>query len=133
MFNHKGGVSKTTTAFNLGWMLARKGKRVVLVDADPQCNLTGVTLGLNAEWPPEDVSQEETDPESVEYAEHQDASQDFFTANFDRTLYGALKPAFESEPRVMEAVDCIAVDGRPGLYLLPGHLRLGEYEVTLSV
>nr|WP_284525865.1 ParA family protein [Microcystis panniformis] len=27
-FNHKGGVSKTTTTFNLGWMLAEKGKRL---------------------------------------------------------------------------------------------------------
>jgi cellulose biosynthesis protein BcsQ len=46
LFNHKGGVSKTTTAFNLGWMLARKNQRVLLVDCDPQCNLTGMVLGL---------------------------------------------------------------------------------------
>ena len=45
LFNHKGGVSKTTTTFNLGWMLAERGQRVVMVDADPQCNLTGMVLG----------------------------------------------------------------------------------------
>ena len=46
LFNHKGGVSKTTTTFHLGWMLASKGHRVILVDADPQCNLSGLILGL---------------------------------------------------------------------------------------
>jgi cellulose biosynthesis protein BcsQ len=45
LFNHKGGVSKTTTVFNLGWMLAELGHTVVMVDADPQCNLTGMVLG----------------------------------------------------------------------------------------
>lgn len=44
LFNHKGGVSKTTTTFNLGWMLADKGKRVMIVDCDPQCNLTDMDL-----------------------------------------------------------------------------------------
>ncbi|MBE7439180.1 MAG: ParA family protein [Spirochaetales bacterium] len=41
----KGGVSKTTTVYNLGWMLADQEHRVLLVDADPQCNLSSLILG----------------------------------------------------------------------------------------
>jgi chromosome partitioning protein len=44
LFNHKGGVSKTTTTFHLGWMLAEKGFKVVMIDSDPQCNVTGLVL-----------------------------------------------------------------------------------------
>ncbi|MHC4954915.1 MAG: ParA family protein [Planctomycetota bacterium] len=50
VFNHKGGVGKTTTVANLGAGLARANKRVLLLDCDPQANLT-VHFGVDLEDP----------------------------------------------------------------------------------
>ncbi len=112
LFNHKGGVSKTTTTFNLGWMLALKGKRVIIVDTDPQCNLTGIVLGQGSD----------EDEERIERLYHTHSN-----------IKTGLAPAFESQPRAIEAVECIPIDGRDGLFLLPGHVGFAEYEVTLGI
>jgi cellulose biosynthesis protein BcsQ len=114
LFNHKGGVSKTTTTFNLGWMLASKGKRVILVDGDPQCNLTGMALG--------EQDQDEDDEARI--------SAIYNTASNIKT---GLAPAFESQPRAIEAVDCLPIKGLDNLFLLPGHISFAEYEVTLGI
>jgi chromosome partitioning protein len=44
--NQKGGVAKTTTSVNLGAYVAAKGRRVLIVDLDPQANAT-TSLGIN--------------------------------------------------------------------------------------
>jgi ATPases involved in chromosome partitioning len=47
VLNQKGGVAKTTTTANVGACLAERGLRTLLIDLDPQANLT---LGLGVEW-----------------------------------------------------------------------------------
>ena len=111
LFNHKGGVSKTTTAFNLGWMLARLGKRVLLVDCDPQCNLTGMVLGI----------------EDLDTADAIQGTKGSHGLNIKE----GLSPAFESRPSIIQPVECVSVRDR--LYLMPGNIGLAEYEVTLGI
>ncbi|MGK2955200.1 MAG: ParA family protein [Solirubrobacterales bacterium] len=111
LFNHKGGVSKTTTSFNLGWKLAELGHTSLLVDTDPQCNLTGLVLGFRG-------------PDQLE---------NFYLAEPENNIHAGLSPAFESRPAPILPLPCVEVDGPPGLHLLPGNIRLSEYETTLGI
>jgi cellulose biosynthesis protein BcsQ len=111
LFNHKGGVSKTTTAFNLGWIMASEGKRVLLADFDPQCNLTGMVMGFKGV---DDLAA-------------------IYSGTPPNNIKDGVAPAFESQPRQIAPVECVGVKGNDRLFLLPGHIGLAEYETTLGI
>ncbi|WP_343539638.1 ParA family protein [Sphingobacterium thalpophilum] len=108
MFNHKGGVSKTTTTYNLGWMLTELGKRVLLVDTDSQCNLSSIIIG-------------------------EDNLVQFYKDHPEQNIKSYLSPAFDAKPSLIEAAECVKVKTNSKLFLLPGSFDLSEYEVSLGV
>ena len=61
------------------------------------------------------------------------ALEDLYAEERDRNLRDGLAPAFESRPEPLKAVECLPVEGRDGLWLLPGHIGISEYEVTLGI
>ena len=107
IFNHKGGVGKTTLTVNLASALAEMGKRVLLVDSDPQCNLTSYLI---EESVVNDLLDQSDGP----------------TGN---TVWSAVKPVTEGtgEPRLVAPIERYE-----GLFLVPGDIRLAEFETELS-
>ncbi|NBK80642.1 hypothetical protein D5272_19440, partial [bacterium D16-76] len=90
--NQKGGVGKTVTTVNLGVGLARQGKRVLLVDVDPQGSLTA-SLGFHqpdriektlSTVLGEIVQQKPFNP--ADYILHQDEGVDLLPANIDLAM-----------------------------------------------
>jgi cellulose biosynthesis protein BcsQ len=106
-FNHKGGVSKTTSVYHLGWMLTNRGKKVLLVDTDSQCNLTLTIL--------------------------QEKYEEFVTQYPHNNIKSGLSAAFESKPERIKPLECIQVKDNANLFLLPGSFEITEYEVQLGV
>jgi cellulose biosynthesis protein BcsQ len=108
VFNHKGGVGKTTLTMNLGAALAALGRRVLLVDTDPQCNLTSYLVAA-------DVVDDLLDTS--------DTAQ-------GQTVWSAVKP-------ISEALGGVAIV-KPielnieGMFLVPGDIRLSEFEGDLN-
>lgn len=107
MFNHKGGVGKTTLTVNIADALADMGKRVLLIDADPQCNLTSFYL---PEETLDNLLGESGDAES------------------GGTLWSAVQPVALGRGSVKE-IEVYTV--RDNVFLAPGDVLLSEYEEEL--
>ncbi|WP_158510612.1 ParA family protein [Serratia rubidaea] len=112
LFNHKGGVSKTTTVFHLGWKIASTGKRVLIIDADPQCNLTGLTLGLD-------------DYESLVR---------FYDSKQNTDIFNSLAPEFSLEGTNHSQMSSTSVTptSNENLFILAGNIRFSELDTQIA-
>ena len=135
--NQKGGVGKTTTTVNLGTILAKKGKKVLLIDADPQGNATsGLGIEKEVEYSTYDIL--------VNDAKIQDAIQDTIIKNLklcpaNMSLAGAeveLVSMMSREQRLKEKLDevkdefdYILIDCPPSL----GLITLNAFTASNSV
>ncbi len=108
IFNNKGGVGKTTYMYHLSHVLERKGQIVLMVDCDPQCNLTAYAL--------EDAA--------IERSWHPDRGNSIFNAI--QPLHESMGDIRDRKPTQPRA------DSYPNLWLVPGDPNLSDFEDTLG-
>lgn len=105
--NNKGGVGKTTLAFNTAVAFAQGGYKTVLVDLDPQCNLSRLALG-----------------------------EEYYVKNLfsetEKTIYDVLRGVIEGGSDIDLSVKFLPVKANQNLSLLKGDINLSLYEGLLS-
>jgi len=104
--NNKGGAGKTTLAFNCAVEFSKKGYKTVIIDLDPQCNISRLALG--------DFFMEKTLLEK------------------EKSIYSVLKGLTEGGNDIDISVKFAKIQN-DNLYILPGNPKLSEFETLLAI
>jgi len=129
IFNNKGGVGKSTLTYHLGSALSEMGKRVLLVDLDPQSNLTLYGLSesqLESIWEKEDAFID--DFSSAKRAMSPEKFEEYQKSN--HSIHYLLKPVEDGESDETQLADPVMLNDDLGL--LPGRLTLHMFESKIA-
>ncbi|WGW05674.1 ParA family protein [Tropicibacter oceani] len=129
VFNNKGGVGKTTLTYHMAHALAEKGVRVLMIDLDPQCNLTVYALEeevIEKIWLPEDDFIEDFKAARGEMSEKKFNK---FSSQ-QRSVHFALKPIEDGTEELRELPPPLNITDN--LDLVPGRLTLHTFESKVA-
>ena len=129
LFNNKGGVGKSTLAYHLSNILAEMGHKTLIIDLDPQCNLT--ICGMDEEtlhqiWAEEDEFIDDFDSASKKMSKEN--FNDFLKK--PRTIHFLLKPTEDGQGELNSMPP--PVNLRTNLDLIPGRLTVHKYENKIA-
>lgn len=107
IYNHKGGVGKTILTANIASIIASLGKKVLIIDSDPQCNLTSYLV------------EDSVVDDLLDHSDDEDG----------QTIWSAVKPIVDATGPVSKISP---IKRGKNLFLLPGDIQLSEFEIVLS-